>query len=60
MADNMKVFIVMLVALAACTLLAVSSENKQSRKAESICSIKGKSTYIYYGTEYSCFNGAKL
>lgn len=57
MSDNVKAFLIVLGFIILC--VAVGNTTRDRHRNE-VCSIKGKSTYIYGGYEYSCLNGGRL
>lgn len=46
-------FLVVLLVVFFFSLLAIAISDK-SRKADNVCAIQGKQTYIYHGYEYPC------
>ena len=57
MSERVGALILVLAFIAVCVMIGNATQNKHR---ESVCSIKGKSTYIYGGYEYSCLNGGRL
>ena len=57
MSDNVKAFLIVMVFIVLCIFAGNATRD---RHREEVCSIKGKSTYIYGGFEYSCLNGGRL
>ena len=57
MSDNVKVFLIVMVFIVLCIF---AGNTTRDRHREEVCSIKGKSTYISGGFEYSCLNGGRL
>ena len=57
MSDNVKVFLIVMVFIVLCIF---AGNTTRDRHRNEVCSIKGKSTYIYGGYEYSCLNGGRL
>lgn len=55
--DDVKAVILILTFIVFCII--VGNKLKESHRNE-VCNIQGKSTYIYGGYEYSCFNGGKV
>lgn len=53
MSEKIGALLLVLAFMAVCIMVGNATKNKHK---DSVCGIKGKSTFIYGGYEYSCFN----
>ena len=57
MSEYMKAMLLVILFVTACAYVGTNVRDKHKTE---ICSIKGKSTFIYGGFEYSCLNGVRI